>query len=397
MKRRTLLAGLAGASALPMLGAPAIGQAAGVKIGLITTQSGPNAGLGREMVDGFNLGLRHAGGRLGGAATELVVGDDQFRPDAGKALAERMVQRDRVDIVTGVIFSNIMLAMADTVLRDRRGVFFINSNAGPSELAGKDCHPNFFSVSWQNDNTHEAMGQHMTNANIRRVYLMTPNYPAGRDALAGFKRFFKGEIAGEVYTQLGQTDYAAELAALRAARPDATYIFYPGGMGVAYIRQYGQLGLMQSIPLFAPSFSADQTILPGVGEAAIGMFSSTFWSESLGNPQNERFVRDFEASYNRIPSPYAAQSYDTAMLIDSALKATNGSIADKNAFRNAVRAANFNSVRGPFKFNANHFPIQNYYLTQIQKDARGRLVNELRGVIFSSHSDAYAGQCRMKP
>ncbi|MCA3247147.1 MAG: ABC transporter substrate-binding protein [Azospirillum sp.] len=396
MKRRTLLAGLAGASALPMLGAPAIGQAAGVKIGLITTQSGPNAGLGREMVDGFNLGLRHAGGRLGGAATELVLGDDQFRPDAGKALAERMVQRDRVDIVTGVIFSNIMLAMADTVLRDRRGVFFINSNAGPSELAGKDCHPNFFSVSWQNDNTHEAMGQHMTNANIRRVYLMTPNYPAGRDALAGFKRFFKGEIAGEVYTQLGQTDYAAELAALRAARPDATYIFYPGGMGVAYIRQYGQLGLMQSIPLFAPSFSADQTILPGVGEAAIGMFSSTFWSESLGNPQNERFVRDFEASYNRIPSPYAAQSYDTAMLIDSALKATNGSIADKNAFRNAVRAANFNSVRGPFKFNANHFPIQNYYLTQIGRDERGRLVNQMRGVIFSAHGDAYAAQCRMR-
>ncbi len=394
MKYKTLFAALA-LTASAALVQPAIAQQ-GVKIGLITTQSGPNAGLGRDMVDGFNLAIRHAGGRLGGVPTELIVGDDQFRPDAGKALAERMVQRDRVDIVTGVIFSNIMLALSDTVLKDRRGVFLVSGNAGPSELAGKDCNPNFFSASWQNDNTHEAMGQHMTNAGIKRAYIMAPNYPAGRDALAGFKRFFKGEVVAEVYTQLGQTDYAAELAALRAARPEATYIFYPGGMGVAYIRQYAQLGLMQQIPLFAPSFSADQTILPGVGDAAIGMFSSTFWSESLGNPANEKFVADFEATYNRIPSPYAAQSYDAAMMIDAALKATGGSLANKDAFRNALRNANFQSVRGPFKFNTNHFPIQNYYLTQIGKDEKGRLVNQMRGIIFSGHADAYVGQCKMK-
>jgi branched-chain amino acid transport system substrate-binding protein len=382
-------------TATAILAQPAAAQQ-GVKIGLIATQSGPNAGIGRDIVDGFNLGIRHAGGRLGGVPTELIVGDDQFRPDAGKALAERMVQRDRVDIVTGVVFSNIMLALSDTVLKDRRGVFLVSSNAGPSELAGKDCHPNFFAASWQNDNTHEAMGQHMTNAGIKRAYIMAPNYPAGRDALAGFKRFFKGEVVAEVYTQLGQTDYAAELAALRAARPEATYIFYPGGMGVAYIRQYAQLGLMPQIPLFAPSFSADQTILPGVGDAAVGMFASTFWSESLGNPANVKFVTDFEAAHNRIPSPYAAQSYDAAMLIDAALKATGGSIANKDAFRNALRAANFQSVRGPFKFNTNHFPIQNYYLTQIGKDERGRLVNQMRGIIFSGHADAYVGQCKMK-
>lgn len=394
MKYKTLFAALA-LTASAVLAQPASAQQ-GVKIGLITTQSGPNAGLGRDMVDGFNLAIRHAGGRLGGVPTELIVGDDQFRPDAGKALAERMVQRDRVDIVTGVIFSNIMLALSDTVLKDRRGVFLVSGNAGPSELAGKDCNPNFFSASWQNDNTHEAMGQHMTNAGIKRAYIMAPNYPAGRDALAGFKRFFKGEVVAEVYTQLGQTDYAAELAALRAARPEATYIFYPGGMGVAYIRQYAQLGLMQQIPLFAPSFSADQTILPGVGDAAVGMFSSTFWSESLGNPANEKFVADFEATYNRIPSPYAAQSYDAAMMIDAALKATGGSLANKDAFRNALRTANFQSVRGPFKFNTNHFPIQNYYLTQIGKDDKGRLVNQMRGIIFSGHSDAYVGECKMK-
>ena len=389
---RKLFAALA---ALSIAAAPAAAQQK-VKIGIITTQSGPGAVLGREIVDGFNLGIKHSGGRLGGAETEVIVGDEQFKPEVGRALAERMVQRDRVDIVTGVIWSNILLALADTVLKDRRGVFLVNSNAGPSELAGRNCHPNFFSVSWQNDNTHEAMGQHVQSSGVKRAYIMAPNYAAGKDALTGFKRFYKGQVVAEVYTQLGQTDYAAEIAALRAARPEGTYIFYPGGMGIAFIRQYAQAGLTQQIPLYGPSFSLDQTILPGIGDAALGVFASTFWSERLQNSANQRFVQDYEATYNRIPSPFAAQSYDTALLIDSALKAVGGDISKKDAFRNALRVANFNSVRGPFKFNRNHFPIQNYYLTQIVKDEKGRLVNDLRGVIFSSHEDAYVKDCKMK-
>ena len=215
-------------------------------------------------------------------------------------------------------------------------------------------------------------------------------------SLAGFKRFYKGEVVAEVYTQLGQTDYAAEIAALRAARPEATYIFYPGGMGIAFIRQYAQAGLVQQAPLFGPSFSLDQTILPAIGDAALGVYASTFWSERLKNSANERFVADFEAAYNRIPSPFAAQSYDTALLIDSALKTVGGDISKKDAFRDALRAANFQSVRGPFKFNRNHFPIQNFYLTQVVKDDKGRLVNDPRGVIFSSHEDAYVKDCKMK-
>ena len=396
MKRRHFVAGTGLAAAASATVLPARAQASGLRIGLLTTLSGPSAGLGRDTVDGFNLGIKHAGGRLGGLATEVISADDQLKPDVGKVTAERMVQRDRVDIMTGVVFSNVMLAISDTVLKDRRGVFYLSSNAGPSELAGRDCNPNFFSVSWQNDNTHEAMGEHMTKAGIKRAYLLAPNYPAGKDALTGFKRFFKGEVVAEVYTQIGQTDYAAELAALRAARPDATYFFYPGGMGIAFVRQYTAAGLAQQVPVFGPSFSLDQTILPAIGDAALGLYASTFWSEKLENPANAKFVADFEATHNRIPSPYAAQAYDTAQLIDAALKQAGG-IGDKAKFRNALRAANFSSVRGPFRFNSNHFPIQNYYLTQIQKDARGRLVNELRGVIFSSHSDAYAGQCRMKP
>ncbi len=392
---RVLLVATAALAALVVAGAAEAQNR--VRVGIITTLSGPNAVIGREIVDGFTLGVRHSDGRLGGIETEVIQGDDQFRPDTGRELAQRMVERDRVDIVTGVIFSNIMLAVADPVLRARSNPFLISANAGPSELAGADCNQNFFSVSWQNDNVHEAMGQHAQNAGIRRVYLMAPNYPAGRDALAGFKRFFRGEVVAEVYTQLGQTDYAAELATLRAARPDATYIFYPGGMGVAFVRQYNQLGLLQQTPLLAPSFSIDQTILPGVGDLAIGVFASTFWSEQLDNPANQRFARDFEAGFNRIPSPYAAQAYDTARLIDAAVRANGGNVANRDGLRAALRRADFQSVRGAFRFNRNQFPIQNYYLTQIEKDARGRLVMAMRGTIFENHADAYVGQCRMTP
>ena len=299
-------------------GLPAMAQTP-IKIGFVSTFSGPQAAIGEDMRRSVELAVEHLGGKAAGKPIQIVYEDDQFKPDVGKSVAERMVQRDRVEIVTGVVFSNILLALSDTVLKDRRGVFLINSNAGPSQLAGKDCNPNFFVTSWQNDNVHEAMGQHMTNAGVKKAYMMAPNYPAGKDALTGAKRFYKGELVGEVYTQLGQTDYAAEIAQLRAAQPSATYFFYPGGMGIAFIRQYAQAGLMQTIPLYGPSFSLDQTILPAIGDAAIGAYASTFWSEKLQNPANEKFVRDFEATFNRIPSPYAAQSYDSAMLMDSAV------------------------------------------------------------------------------
>ncbi|MFN8722987.1 MAG: ABC transporter substrate-binding protein, partial [Rhodospirillales bacterium] len=353
------------AMAAALAAAPAMAQTP-VKIGLVTTLSGPGGYIGADIRDGFQIAIDMEGGRLGGIPVQLLVEDDGFNPGKGKQVVEKFLKTERIKLVTGIVFSNIAGAAVPDVLDE--GAIYVSPNAGPSNFAGKECHKNYFVVSWQNDSLHESAGKAVQDLGYKRAFILAPNYQAGRDALTGFKRFFKGEVVAEVYTQLGQTDYAAELATLRAARPDATYIFMPGGMGVAYIRQYAGLGLMQTIPLFAPSFSADQTILPGVGEAAIGMFSSTFWSESLGNPQNERFVRDFEAAHNRIPSPYAAQSYDTAILIDSALKATSGSMANKDAFRNAVRAANFSSVRGPFKFNANHFPIQNYYLTQIGRD-----------------------------
>lgn len=384
---------IATAAAFCLLAAPAV-AADKIKIGFIATLSGPTAALGQDLRDGFKLGLKHRDGKFGGLPVELVEGDDQLKPDVGRQLAERMIERDRVDIITGVVFSNVMMAIVKPVTRAK--VFMISSNAGPSALAGKECDPYFFNTAWQNDNTHEAMGRHLTDQGVRRVYLMAPNYPAGTDALAGFKRLYRGEIVGEALTKLNQPDYAAELAQLRAAAPDAVYVFYPGGMAVNFVKQYAQAGLKETIPLYGPSFLLDQTVLPAQGEAALGLYNTSFWSLGLDNPANQRFVRDFEQEYGRLPSPYAAQSYDAAQLIDSAVRAVAGRIEDDEAFRAALRRADFQSVRGSFRFNKNHFPVQDYYLEKVAKDEKGRIVNVLQGTVLTSHGDAYASECPMK-
>jgi len=388
MKRALLVTAAAALLALPTQAAEK------VKIGFIATMSGPASALGQDLLDGFKLGVEKSGGKLGGLETEIIEGDDQLKPDVGRQLADRMVKRDQVDIIAGVVFSNVMMAIAGPVTRAE--TFIVSANAGPSALAGEMCNPFFFNVAWQNDNTHEAMGQHVQDAGYKRVYLMAPNYPAGTDALAGFKRFYKGEIVGEALTQINQPDYAAELAQLRAAEPEAVYVFYPGGMAVNFVKQYAQAGLKEEIPLFGPSFLLDQSVLQAQGDAALGLYNTAFWSQALDNEANVEFVRGFEEKYGRLPSPYAAQAYDAARLIDSAVRRVDGNIEDKDAFRAALEAADFESVRGPFRFNHNHYPIQNYYLRKVVKDEQGRLVNSLERTVFTDHADAYAGECEMK-
>ncbi|HZH26910.1 MAG TPA: ABC transporter substrate-binding protein [Azospirillaceae bacterium] len=373
--------------------APARAQDA-VRIAMISTLSGPNAGLGVDIRDGFALAVEHLGGRMGGRPVQILEGDDQLRPEVGVQLTERMIEREKVDFVTGTVFSNVALAMMPTIARNR--VFYVSPNAGPSALAGQQCSPWFFNVAWQNDNNHEAMGQHMTNAGIRRAYIMAPNYPAGTDALAGFKRYFKGEIVGEVYTPLNQLDYAAELAQLRAANPDGVYVFYPGGLGINFVKQYEQAGLAGRVPLFGSAFTFDQDVLQALSESVVGTKNTAQWSPDLDNPQNKRFVEAFVAKYNRIPSLYASQGYDAALLIDSAVKATGGDLRNKDAVRAALRKADFPSVRGGFRFNTNHYPVQTYYLREIYKDGQGRLTNRVVSPVFQDHADAYVGQCQMR-
>ena len=366
-------------------------QADSLKIGFLTTLSTKAGYLGEDIRDGFLLAVEQNGGQLGGVEVEVIVKDDERKPEKGIEIADKFIKKDGIGLMTGMVFSNVAMAVVPKVVN--QGVIYISPNAGPSKLAGELCHKNYFNVAWQNDNLHEATGQHVNSRDFKSAYLIAPNYPAGKDALAGFKRFFTGEIAGEVYTKLGQSDYSAELATLRAAEPASVFFFLPGGMGINFVKQYAQAGLNESIPLFGPAFSFDERILGAVGDAAVGVMNGSQWSHDLDNETNKQFVDAFKARYERTPTLYASQGYDAANLIASALKSTGG-LSDPDAFISALEKAEFDSVRGNFKFGSNHHPIQDIYIREVVKDG-DKVTNKLIEKVFENHQDAYAGECSL--
>jgi branched-chain amino acid transport system substrate-binding protein len=388
---RTLLAGVIAAA---FISTPALAQQK-VKIGFITTLSGPTGAIGADMRNSVEMALDHLKRKVGGLDVEMIYGDDQFKPDVGTQVADEMLKKHQVNFVSGIIWSNIMLAVAPRVTG--AGTFMIGTNAGPHQLAGEGCHELFFSTSWQNDQTPEAMGKYMQDAGIQDVYLMAPNYAAGKDMLTGFKRYFKGRIADEVYTKMGQLDYQAELSQLRAKKPKAVFVFYPGGMGIQFLKQYSEAGLRGQFPLYSV-YTVDELSIPAVKHAALGQLETRYWSQDMKNPVNEKFVGEYKKKHGRPPSFYGAQSYDGIMLIDSAVKAVKGNLADKKGMIAAMRKADFPSTRGKFKFGHNHFPIQNFYLlkTVAGASATADPVMEIQQTVFKDHKDAYGSACKMK-
>ncbi len=358
--------------------------AGGAKIGMITTLSGGGAGLGIDVRDGFMLAIKQSGN----PDIEVIVEDDQRKPDIAVQLADKMVQSEKVDILTGIIWSNLALAVVPSVTA--QGKFYLSPNAAPSKLAGKGCNPNYFVVSWQNDAFNEAAGQWASDNGVGKVFLMAPNYPAGKDMVAGFKRFYKGTVTNEVYTKLGQKDYAAEIAQIKASDADMVYYFLPGGMGIAFMKQYAASGADK--PVMGPAFSFDQGILKAIGDAALGVKNTAHWSKDIDNPANRKFVESFQAEYGRLPSLYAAQGYDTGLLIASALEKAD--VKDADAFRAALKAADFQSVRGKFRFNTNNHPIQDIYMREVVKEG-DVVTNRIIGVASKDHTDVYAKECKM--
>jgi branched-chain amino acid transport system substrate-binding protein len=387
MKKRLVVI----AWALCLFAAPTL-AADKVRIGFITTLSGPAGIIGKHMKDSADLALEMLGGKVGGVPAEIVYGDDQFKPDVGRQVAEEMLKKDKVDFISGIIWSNVLLALYQPVIKSE--TILVGANAGPHEIAGEMCSPYFFSTSWQNDETPEAMGKYMNDQKLEDVYIMAPNYAAGKDMVAGFKRYFEGKVASLVYTQPGQADYQAEISQIRAANPKAVFVFYPGGMGIQFVKQYAQSGLREKIPLYSV-FTADETTLPALGDAAAGNYEAGFWSPDLSNPRNQEYVAAFRRKYGYIPSYYAAQSFDAIFLMDSAVKAVKGDLANKKGMIAAMEKADFPSVRGPFKYNTNHFPIDNFYLLKIVKDAGGSYIRQVQSVVFSEHKDAYYKECKM--
>ena len=379
--------------AASMLVGGAAAQAQTVKIGFLGTMSGPAGALGQDQYDAFMLGVEHLGGKFGGATVQVVKEDDQLKPDLGVQLAQKLMEKDKVNLITGVTFSNVMMAVHKPITS--AGLILVGSNAGPTPITGKGCNPMYFSTSWNNDSLHESMGQYAQDNGYKKVYLMAPNYQAGKDALSGFKRYYKGAVVDEVYTQVNQPDYSAEIAQLQAAKPDAIYVFYPGGMGVNFVKQYQQAGLLGKLPMLSSS-TVDGTTLPALKDIALGAITGSPYSPDLDNPQNKKFVQDFQKKYNRLPSLYAAQSYDAAMLINSALVKTGGKTDNTEALRTALKAADFKSVAGPFKFNSNQFPIRNFYRVDVAKDASGQVALVNKGIALKDHADAYYKECALK-
>ncbi len=362
-----------------------------VKIGLLYTLSGPAAVLGEQSRDGFLLAMQKLGNKLGGLDAEIITADDEQKPDVAVNKAKEMVERDGVSFVVGPIFSNVLAAIVKPVTAS--GAFLISTNAGNSTLAGADCNPNLFVTSYQNDQVHEVSGKYAQDQGYKRVFLIAPNYQAGKDALAGFKHSYKGEVVNEIFTPLGQLDFSAELAQIAAAQPDAVYAFMPGGMGVNLVKQYRQAGL-GTIP-FLSGFTVDETTLPAQQDAALGFFGGATWAQDLDNPQTKTFTAAYEAKYNRVPATFAAQAYDAALLIDSALTATKGNLTDKTALRAALQKADFQSLRENFKFGPNHFPIEDFYLVKVVKRPDGKYATSVVKKVFANYADTYVSACKM--
>ncbi len=386
---RNRLAAMLAAAALC---APVV-AAAQLKIGFMGELSGPQGPLGQDQYDALMLLIEQNGGRLGGVPVQVLREDSQLKPDVANQIVERLIDKERVPIITGVTFSNVMMAVHKKITE--KGVFLIGSNAGPSPIAGAQCSPYFFSTSWENGQQAEVVGKYMSDKGFKRVMTIAPNYQSGKDTVGGFKRYYANAPIGELWPALNTQDFSAEIAQIAAAQPEAVFAFLPGGLGINFIKQWNQAGMRGKIPLMTSS-TTDGIGLPAMGDAALGVISGTFWGPDLANPANQKFVRDFEARYKRIPSQYAAQSYDAAQLLDSALRKVGGKVDDKPAFMAALKAADFKSVRGSFRYNTNQFPIQDFHMFEAVKDGQGRMTLKTIATPLREDKDAYFDKCPMK-
>ena len=382
-----------------ILALPGVGSAESVKIGFVTTLTTGAAVIGNDMRDAVNLAVEDLNGKMGGLDIEVIFADDGFKPETGKQVTDKLVKSDDVDFVAGYIWSHVLLASQKSVLNADK--FLISANAGPSQLAGKLCHRDFFSTSWQNDQTPMAMGAVLSQRGVSKLYVMAPNYAAGKNMVAGVERTFKGEIVGKDLTKWGkdaQLDFSAELAKAKASGAEALFVFYPGKAGGAFMKQYEQAGLADKLPLYTV-FTVDAISLPKLQQAnmkaVLGSLTTGFWGPGLKNPQNARFVEGFRKKYGRYPSFYAAQSYDSIFLINSAVEAVGGDLQDRDGMRAAMEKADFPSVRGSFSYGANHFPIQNFYLLEVVADGNGNWTTEIRSTVFENHQDTYVADCRL--
>jgi branched-chain amino acid transport system substrate-binding protein len=387
---RTLIALIAAAGLTAALSAAAADK---VKVAFVSTLSGPQALLGKHQSDGFMLAIKELGGKLGGLPAEVTLNDDQFKPDVARQLAEKLVKQDHADIITGLLFSNVLLAMYNPIVDSK--TILISSNAGASQVAGKQCSPYFFSSAWQTDQAPSAVGAYVNSTGAKKVFIIASNYQAGQDAANGFKRTFKGQVVQEIFPPLSQSDFAAEISQIAAQKPDAVFAFVAGSPAINFVKQYAASGLKANIPLYS-AFTVYGPYLDSIGDAAVGSRSAGFWMPDMDNPASKRFVESFRKEYGYIPSNISAQAYESAKLIDAAVTLAKGKVEDRDAMVKALREVRYDSIRGPFRFGKNNFPVQNFYATQVARLADGKLIESYRGLLLKDDVDPYAAECPMK-
>ena len=381
------------APALALAATPGLAQEKEIRIGYINTFSGGAAVYGKHQKDGLELALDHLGRKMGGLDVKMVYGDDQRKPDVGRQQADKLLKKDKVHVVAGITWSNVLAAVQKRVIRSKK--ILISTNAGWSAMAGKNCSPYFFSTSWNNDQTPEAMGELMNQEKLDNVFLISANYQAGKDMLTGFERTYKGKVTGRILYRLGQRDYQAEISQIRAVKPKALFGFVPGPMGIAFIKQYRSAGLHKTIPFYSV-FTVDYLTLGGHGKAAIGTYHTSYWNNNSDDPVNKRFIADFKKKYGYHPSMFSAQAYDMPLLVDSGVRGTNGNVDDVKGMVKAMEKVDFKSLRGKFAYNINHIPIQNFYRREVRADADGNPEIVTTGVVKENHKDAYYKECKLK-
>jgi branched-chain amino acid transport system substrate-binding protein len=396
---RRLVQGLAVALALVPITVRALPAGSGasdpsIVIGIVATTSGAGAIPGQDLIDGFSLALRQLGGRFANQEVRVVITDDKGSPDTARQQVKRLMERERLDIVLTAVSPASMIAIIKPLTEAR--LFVLDLDQAPAPLAGPECSPFLFGLAAPADGVHEALGQHLAAERMRRLVVIGPDAPKTNDAAAALKRTFHGEVAAVLMPKPGATTYESEIARIHDLKPDAVYTVLSGGMGVAFVRAYHAAGLRADIPLFAAWPLVERPMLPAMGEAAVDVVSISPWSPDLDSIPNKRLVSDFESEYGRPATTWAAQGYDSAFLLDAALKATNGKTGDSEALRAGLRRADFVSVRGGFKFNTNHFPVLTYYLRKVTRDAKGRLTHEMGGAVLKDWRDRQASSCPLR-
>jgi len=386
-RQRSLVLALAGL----VMAAGALAQTP-IRIGFVSTLTGPVSPIGQDLYDGFMLGVEQNGGKLGGVPVEIIKQDDQFKPEVALQIVNRLIEKDKVPIITGIAGSNVMMAVHKPITD--REVFLVGSNAGPSPMAGAQCSPYQFITSWQNDSWAEAAGKYANDKGYKRMVLVATNYQAGKDAVQGFKKFFKGEVLDEIYPGVTQPDFSAEMTQIASLKPDATFAFIPTA-NINFIRQYQLAGLGKSSPLLTVGM-ADGTTLGALKDAALGIQAVHFWAPDTDNPVSRQFVEAFETKYARIPSNFAAQGYDSALLLDAAIGRVKGDVGDKKAFMAALKQGSAKSVRGTLKFNNNNFPINDWYAFEVAKDVKGRVSLKTVATPLKDYQDSFHALCAMK-